>query len=198
MNSTRFVRAALYFLCGVAPMLMSRIGKAYGANERVVYSFKSFADGAYPSSTLISDSSGNLYGTTAVGGDDKRCGGEGCGTVFKLAPDGTKTILHAFVGRSRDGARPLTGLISDGAGNFYGTTHGGGPKCYRGKDGCGTVFKVASNGKEAILHAFAGGYDGMSPGYSPLIMDETGNLYGTTFLAGEGHTAKLGAALSSN
>ncbi|HEY2446670.1 MAG TPA: choice-of-anchor tandem repeat GloVer-containing protein, partial [Rhizomicrobium sp.] len=59
----------------------------------------------------------------------------GCGTVFKLAPDGTETVLHSFKTGS-NGANPTAGLVADGAGNLYGTTSDGGAYGY------GTVFEV--------------------------------------------------------
>src|ERR1700730_10534957 len=62
---------------------------------------------------------GVLYGTTVIGGASN------LGTVFKLSPGGTETVLHSF-GHRRDGARPLAGLIADPTGNLYGTTQLGG------------------------------------------------------------------------
>lgn len=79
---------------------------------------------------MIADSAGNLYGTTYAGGAN------GKGTVFKIAPDGTETILHAFGANATDGQNPVGGLVVDSAGNLYGTTVGGG--AYGG----GTVFKI--------------------------------------------------------
>jgi uncharacterized repeat protein (TIGR03803 family) len=72
-------------------------------------------------------------------GGGSGCGGYGCGTVFKLAPDGTETVIHSFKGGS-DGAAPQEGLMTDGAGNLYGTTVNGGSKACSG--GCGTVYTL--------------------------------------------------------
>jgi len=90
------------------------------------------ADGAHPLAGLIFDATGNLYGTTGAGGlNESGCGifGLGCGVVFKLAPkpDGTWTesVLYRFTG-GVDGAAPAAGLVSDAAGNLYGTTWEGG------------------------------------------------------------------------
>jgi uncharacterized repeat protein (TIGR03803 family) len=125
---------------------------------------------------LIRDKAGNLYGTTILGTM------ETSGTVFKLAPDGTETVLHAFLGQPVDGALPADGLIMDKRGNLYGTTQEGGPS------DAGTVFKVAKNGAETILHSF-GANDANFP-FGGLIEDKNGNLYGT---ATQGGAHGLGA-----
>ncbi|HEX3664126.1 MAG TPA: choice-of-anchor tandem repeat GloVer-containing protein [Rhizomicrobium sp.] len=76
---------------------------------------------------------------------------------------------------------PAAGLLADSQGNLYGTTiWGGGGNC---PHGCGTVFEVTPNGKETVLHAFAGGTDGQGP-EGALIADAQGNLYGTTAAGG--------------
>jgi uncharacterized repeat protein (TIGR03803 family) len=151
--------------------------------ETVLHSFAGKGgDGANPEAVLLLDQLGNLYGTTAAGGNIK-CGGGGCGTVFKLAPDGTEAVLHVFRG-GHDGVLPILGsLIADQAGNLYGVTaQGGGNGCNTA--GCGIVFKLAPDGTESILHAFVGGrHDGPAP-QSNLIMDNSGNLYGTTLEGG--------------
>jgi uncharacterized repeat protein (TIGR03803 family) len=132
-----------------------------------------------PYGGLIEDEAGNLYGTTAYGGT------YGEGTVFKLAPGGTETVLFSFCsqGNCIDGANPLAGLLQDKAGNLFGTTSdGGGTDCDDGF-GCGTVFKLAPDGTETVLHAFAGGSDGTLP-QARLIRDESGNFYTTTAVGG--------------
>jgi uncharacterized repeat protein (TIGR03803 family) len=95
---------------------------------------------AHPSG-LIADRRGNFYGTAQYGGS-KNCFGNGCGSVFKLTPDGTGTVLHAFTSGS-DGCRRYAGVIADKAGNLYGTTSRGGAGDCAGKGmGCGVVFKI--------------------------------------------------------
>ena len=139
-------------------------------------------DGAGPTGGLIMDSAGNLYGTTQ-GGGDTRCGdlsSSGCGTVFKLdSSTGHESVLYSFTGSKGDGATPAGGLVMDAAGNLFGTTQGGGnDQCL--VIGCGIVFKLDPTGHETVLYSFAGGNgDGAVP-QAPLIMDVTGNLYGTT------------------
>ena len=151
-------------------------------------------------SLLLRD--GILYGTTSRGGTGP-CGddfGPGCGTVFKV--EGKKeTVLHSFQNKS-DGGYPTGSLISDKAGNLYGTTGVGGdlnctqppaklPIAPSSKSpmqpppkGCGTVFKISPKGKETVLHAFKGTTDGSEP-RDALVMDSAGNLYGTTPYGGD-------------
>jgi uncharacterized repeat protein (TIGR03803 family) len=148
---------------------------AMGA-EKVLYSFQGGSDGANPYAGLIADSAGNLYGTTSAGGPGT-CEFGGCGTVFKVAPDGTETVLYSFLG-GNDGAMPDGGLVADRAGNLYGTTGGGG-----GTNNYGTVFKLAADGTETVLYAFKGGSDGITPAGN-LVADKSGNLYGDTVAGG--------------
>jgi len=140
-----------------------------------LYSFGFGPDGANPQSRLVRDAKGNLYGTTVSGGSAKSCPA-GCGTVFRLDPSGTETVLHSFRGGT-DGANPYAGLIRDTKGNLYGTTLAG------GKHSAGTVFKLDPQGKETVLYSFTGGADGGFP-YASLILDHAGNLYGTTYWGG--------------
>src|SRR5207342_1361077 len=106
------------------------------------------------------------------------------GTVYKLAPDGTLTVLHAFKG-TQDGRNPNAGLVIDSIGNLYGTTQfGGGKRC---EDQCGVVFKIAPDETETIIHAFGAVTDpnGSTP-EAGLLMDDAGNLFGTTYAGGSG------------
>jgi len=153
--------------------------------EQLLYSFAG-TNGLNPQSSLIFDSSGNLYGTTLTGGEFNVCpvSGGGCGTVFGLSPKTgggwTETVLHNFQRDGKDGNNPYGGLIFDGTGNLYGTT------VYGGICGCGTVFELmpATGGvwTEKVLHSF-NMKDGSVP-YSTLTFDTAGNLYGTTFGGG--------------
>jgi uncharacterized repeat protein (TIGR03803 family) len=159
--------------------------------ERIVYEFEGVADGGTPQGSLISDPSGNLYGTTEFGGNTTACIVFGCGVVFELkrsAHGWTEEIIHAFAGA--DGSQPTSGLIFDNDGNLYGTTaFGGNVNCssVRGSPGCGVVFELKRNGSgwsEQVLHAFSE-TDGANP-YAGLAMDHEGNLYGTTYDGGNG------------
>jgi uncharacterized repeat protein (TIGR03803 family) len=143
--------------------------------EKVLYVFQGGSDGQLPYTAPVVDSAGTLTGTTYEGGAGD-CGGGGCGTVFKLAHNGTKTILHAFTGGS-DGGSPIGKLIADGAGNYYGTTYSGGTTgCGAG---CGTVFKIDASGSVNVMYAFSGGSDGANPS-GGVILDAKGNIFGTT------------------
>ena len=127
-------------------------------------------DGAGPDGPLIMDSSGNLYGGAWNGG------ASGDGTVFEVAAaTGTITTLASFNGT--DGEYPHSGVIMDGSGNLYGTTAIG------GASGDGTVFKLAHGSSTITTLASFNGANGSSP-EAGLIMDSSGNLYGTTAWAG--------------
>ena len=157
-----------------------------GWTKTVLYSFSGGADGGNPYAGLISDSAGNLYGTTKNGGSSN-C--KGCGVVFKLAPTSkggwTESVLYSFLG-GLDGAYPGAALVFDGVGNLYGTTEGGGPgDCsVNGINGCGVVFELTTTTggawTESSLYGFSGGNDGAFP-VAAVILDAAGNLYGTTF-----------------
>ena len=149
------------------------------AQLTVLYSF-SGADGSEPSSPLILDAQGNLYGATAAGGVEQQ------GAVFKLAPDGTESVIYSFHGGS-DGSWPV-GLILAGDGNFYGTTRlGGTPR----SEGQGTVFKLTPQGEETVLYVFTGQADGGEP-MAGVVMDAQGNLYGTTYYGGSAACGSCG------
>ncbi len=154
--------------------------------ETVLYNFTGSTDGGQPSGGLIFDASGNLYGTTNLGG-----GGNcnlGCGTVFQLTPGSgawTQSVLYTFAGGS-DGRAPNARLLFDSSGNLYGTTMLGGNINSVCTTGCGTVFKLSktsSGWTQSVLYAFTGAADGTSP-YDGLAHDSAGNLYGTTFAGG--------------
>jgi uncharacterized repeat protein (TIGR03803 family) len=159
--------------------------------EHVLYSFLGGIDGSVPQG-IVFDSKGNLFGTTYYGGTAN------FGTVFQLIPQGSgpwkKKLLHSFIGGS-DGAYPLgDSLIFDSDGSLYGTsTVGGGVgTCLYGGQmlACGTVFKLTPPSitggawTESVLYAFTGGTDGGLP-FAGLILDSTGNLYGTTYQSGD-------------
>jgi uncharacterized repeat protein (TIGR03803 family) len=163
-----------------------------GANgkwsEKVLHTFRG-RDGYAPYAGVISDTTGNLYGTTIYGGTSGGCGGRGCGVVFKLTPgaDGrwTERVLHNFNGK--DGFWPQGGVILDAAGNLYGTTSVGGKPLGCGAEQCGVVFELETGANDTwtyrVLHTF-NEKDGAYPLVS-LLLDADGNLYGTTWQGGD-------------
>jgi uncharacterized repeat protein (TIGR03803 family) len=106
-----------------------------GWRDVVLYSFQGGTDGGSPTSTLVFDEAGNLYGTTSAGGDP----GCECGVAFELSPNGGgawyESVLHTF-GSIPDGSYPYYGMTPDGMGNFFGTTATGGHHQQ------GTVFEL--------------------------------------------------------
>jgi uncharacterized repeat protein (TIGR03803 family) len=158
---------------------------APGGVETVLYAFKGGSDGCIPSGSLVADRHGRLYGTTGYGGGGSGCynGIAGCGTIFRLAPDGKETLLYSFMG-GNDGQIPVAPLFLDNSGNLYGTTLGPNPATCEGD--CGTIFKLAPDGTETTLYTFCSQMycrDGSGPD-GGLIADSSGNLYGTTYLGG--------------
>src|SRR5208282_1858392 len=176
-----------------APLVLDNTGNLYGTTqeggaqnngtvfrldptggETPLYSFKGSqnGDGASPYAGLVLDAVGNLYGTTAAGGDQGNFG-----TVFEVDTAGTgETVLYTFAGEP-DGAYPEADLAMDAEGNLYGTTISGGT--YNN----GSVFELGSTYSEKVLHSFAGNpTDGQSP--TELLLDTTGNLYGVTRFGG--------------
>jgi uncharacterized repeat protein (TIGR03803 family) len=141
----------------------------------VLYSFCALPgceDGAFPSSGLVRDSPGNLYGVTSDGGSADE------GTVFKLTPSGVETVLHSFLGSSTDGSSPGGNLKQDSAGNLYGTTAFGDP------GNGGVLFEQPEDGKEeTVLYSFctlSGCVQSFNP-VGPVQIDKSGNFYGVAY-----------------
>ena len=179
----RVAGAALALAIMLVPAVLgTRSAQAQTYTESVLYSFTGPPDGANPFAGLVRDAQGNLYGTTAGGGDLACGGGLGCGTVFKLDTTGKETVLYSFTGTGGDGSYPEAGLVRDAQGNLYGTTAWGG--VFNGI-GYGTVFKVDTTGKETVLANFGSPYYGLLP-VAGLVRDAQGNLYGTTEYGGNG------------
>jgi uncharacterized repeat protein (TIGR03803 family) len=134
--------------------------------------FGSTPDGANPAAGLTLASDGNFYGTTTAGG------ASGDGTVFKMTPAGTVTLLHSFAGSS-DGSMPMGALVQASNGNLYGTCYSG------GANGVGTAFRISSKGTFSKIYDFseATGNVGNLP-RAGLIQASDGNLYGTAWEGG--------------
>jgi uncharacterized repeat protein (TIGR03803 family) len=148
-----------------------------------LHNFMGGTDGQYPSSRVVSVN-GDLYGTTPVGGGSK-CGGKGCGTIFKITKGGLITILYRFDDGPNGGGEgffPPSGLIRDSAGNLYGVASFG------GENNTGTVFKLDTSGVFSVLYSFASqfGSGGSVPVGRLTRNDQDGSLTG---LAGSGGDA---------
>ena len=171
--------------CG-AIFKLTRSGTTYA--EHIIYSFKGGDDGTHPSAGLLSDSRGDLFGTTSSGGI-----GNG-GTVYELKRAGksySEAVLYSFQYNGVTGSTPGCSLIMDPSGALYGTTSGGGAHAF------GSVFKlIPSHDKyvERVLYSFGSkAHDGKSP-QAALVFDSNGSLYTTTLTGGasnEGAIIKL-------
>ena|SRR5882672_104030 len=141
----------------------------------LLYTFKGGTnDGQSPNAGVAFDKSGNLFGTTYLGGINN------AGVVFEIS-GGVETAIHHFGRNTGDGTNPYASLIFV-KGNFYGTTLQGGTA------NGGTVFKITPGGTETLLHSFTGGADGFNP-YSALVLGANNTFYSTTLLGG---TSNLG------
>jgi uncharacterized repeat protein (TIGR03803 family) len=167
----------------VTALIPTALAKMAAGQEQVLHSFQNNGeDGRSPWSNLVFDSSGNMWGTTSLGGKSgSGCGGQGCGSVFELVTHKNHWGWHvAYNFRQSDGsgANPLAGVIFDASGNIYGTTQEGG--AYH----IGTVFELtpAGDGKwtQTLLHSFSYKHEDGNYPLGGLIFDASGNLYGTT------------------
>jgi uncharacterized repeat protein (TIGR03803 family) len=155
-------------------------------SETVLYTFTGGSrlggpEGSTPVSSLVFDAEGNLYGTASSGGL-RNCS-LGCGTVFKLTPNGTgwtESTVYQFRGNT-DGWMPKGNLVFDKAGNIYGTTQSGGSALYYG-----TVFKLThqpdGSWTESLLYSFYYGASGCIP--SGIVADANDNIFGVAQLCG--------------
>jgi uncharacterized repeat protein (TIGR03803 family) len=163
---------------------LSRSGGSW--THTTAYAF-SGQDGQIPVGEPIFDGSGNLYGTTWIGG------AYGRGAAYQLTPSGSgwaNKVLHSFQDAGPDGGIIYAGLILDGSGNLFGATTNG------GTGGAGTIFELTPSGPAwifTVLYSFVG-QPNCGP-YGDLVLDNAGNLYGTTLCTGSsgmGTVFKLG------
>src|SRR4051812_17713328 len=126
-------------------------------------------DGAGSGAEVTLDSAGNIYGTTDYGGSN------GYGTIFKLATNGTESLLHSF-GGTGDGTTPDGPVTIEANGDMVGTTIGG------GSTGNGVIWKLAADSTYTVLHAFTSDEGNFLRGR--LVEDKKGNFYGTALFGG--------------
>jgi uncharacterized repeat protein (TIGR03803 family) len=158
-------------------------------SESLLYEFSGAnGDGQFPYSSLTFDGSGNIYGSSFLGGASNE------GMAFELVPPTAGATawnlvpVHSFAGGS-DGANPISGLAFDSSGNLYGTTFTHGVAGFAG----GTVYRLSPSGgafTETVLHTFTGvtigsAFDGALP-YGNLVLDSKGDIFGTTLAGGAG------------
>lgn len=145
------------------------------AQFQVLYTFDPIktAPGTDPTTALVSDAAGNLYGTTA--GDIDRSSGE----VFELVPHGEGYTFHViFVFNLQDGREPIGNLVVDSVGNLYGVTVAGGAN-YRG-----TIFELSpTNGRKKWVQTTLYNFTDAAYGPVGVTMDTHGNLFGSTSCA---------------
>jgi len=164
-----------------------------------LHQFTGGTDGSNPSSSLALDRAGNLYGVAPYGGSQmcQTSNGIGCGTAFKLTHRGggwTFSTLYQFTGHG-DGANPIGNPMVASDGTLYGSTNAGGNLNCRDTygDGCGTVFRLQPQPNicaslscpwnETQLYKFTGPSDGNDP-WAGVVLDQHGNVYGTTHSGG--------------
>lgn len=166
---------------------------AHAYTYKVLHAFQADgSDGIYPEGSPIVGRNGDIYGTTSMGGD------VGCGVVFKYSPStGKYRIVHDFEGyEQNDGCHIVGGVIQDPKGNLIGASELGGT--YGARYSGGTIFMIAPDGTETILHSFYildGLHDGNGP-YTGPILGPDGKLYGVTPAGGKytgGVIYRLGA-----
>jgi uncharacterized repeat protein (TIGR03803 family) len=167
----------------VSGLLLASDGNFYGCSQGAVFKVTPDGlmttvasliplDGINPQSGLTLGPDGNFYGTTRDGGTNN------LGTIFRLSLDGVLTRLLSFNGTN--GSFPQSGLTLGRDGNLYGTTTSGGSNRF-----FGTVFRFSTNGTLNTLASFDGTNTGGGP-QCPLVIDASGDLYGTTPLQGPG------------
>jgi uncharacterized repeat protein (TIGR03803 family) len=186
-----------------SPLIFDKVGNLYGTasaggahgagvvfelspagsdwTETVIYSFcaaTDCADGAYPTSGIIMDSTGNLYGTTSGS-----YGGGNTGVVFELSPSGggwTEQVIYSFENLTTYPQN--TGLTMDDHRNIFGL-------------GSSTVFELSPNRgggwTPTVIHTFTGAPNDGSTPQGTLVLDQAGSLYGTTSLGGSNNAGTV-------
>jgi uncharacterized repeat protein (TIGR03803 family) len=175
--------------CMVAVFCVATAIASHAQTYTVVTDFNP-AYGENPSGPLVQGTDGDLYGVTETGGNtnsicpqpESGTIGAGCGSVYKVSPSGTLTMLYEFCSQTNcaDGAYPIGSLVLGTDGNLYGTTFIG------GASNQGTVFKITPAGQLTTLYSFCSltsCTDGALPN-GGLVQGSNGSFYGTTQIGG--------------
>jgi len=187
MGRRRVSHSTVSVLAIFAAITILVSGARAASTTTVIYSFLGDTDGEYADTDLVTDSAGNIYGTTVQGGTSSS------GTVFQVTPSGVHTVIYSFTG-GKDGGEPYKGVTLDAQGNIYGTAGVGG--MYVGPcvdTGCGTVFKLTNSGGTwnfAVIHSFTGGSDGWGPG-AGVTVDSQGRVFGMTPVGGSNNAGVI-------
>jgi uncharacterized repeat protein (TIGR03803 family) len=160
------LKSTLYCASAAALVMLGATQHADASRYSTLYTFHGSPDASAPG-CLIRDAQGTLFGTSGTGGHRNK------GTLFKLASDGTETILYSFTNDP-----PIDAFAMDSDGNFFGASIGG------AKLNNGVIFEISSLGTQTILHKFTGKLDGATP-LGGVTRDANGNLFGTTFNGGK-------------
>ena len=138
--------------------------------HKVIANFPFETNGSTPMGSLVEGPDGSLYGTTALGGEQNG------GTLFRIAPDGTFSLLTSFTRET--GTFPSGPLLLGPDGSLYGTTQSYGPKSAGGAASHGTVFRFEPGMGLSVLTAFNGSDGaGMPVG---ITKGADGDFYGVT------------------
>ena len=159
----------------IALAVYSNCAEAQAYDFRIVHRFGGLGDGSDPDGPVQFDAAGNLYGVTKSDN----------GAIFRIAKDGTESILYSFRD-NRTAGGPADIAVDPATGDVYGAAAFGGDMSACSGYGCGLIYKVTAGGTYTVLHRFDD-LEGQRPG--GLIRDDEGNLYGTTW---EGGTYGLG------
>jgi len=162
-------------------------GTRYCASARAASKYKVLYDLLSPDDGVVGavtvEAEGNVYAATGNGGTGKDCGEYGCGLIFELSPQpGGKwaySLVHDFTGGD-DGAIPNGNLVVDASSNLWGASVSGGARTG------GTVFEFtpgAGGWSETVLYSFCAQQGCVHSPSAGIIMDPSGNLYGTAWEA---------------
>jgi uncharacterized repeat protein (TIGR03803 family) len=173
-------------LSGLSLLAMSPIITAHAETFQVLYDFTGQSDGAEPEGGLIVGPGNYLYGATTT-----RTPSSKSAPAFEFSSHGIYTVL-AKTGENSEGDSAVGLVWQAGTLEFYGATG------YGGTNGFGSVYKLntfsssgSGGGEITILHSFAGGSDGQIPA-GRLVLDSSGNIYGTTYYGGDNTNCPYG------